>query len=103
MQDYSDLSALFFNGTLKRSPSKSNTDGLIEACGRLMEKQGVKTEVIRTIDHDIATGVQPDMREHGWETDEWPHIFEEKSERILTRSGARIKRSFVWESYNYFT
>lgn len=41
MQDYSDLSALFFNGTLKRSPSKSNTDGLIEACGRLMEKQGV--------------------------------------------------------------
>ena len=40
-----------------------------------MEKHGVNTEVIRTIDHDIATGVQPDMREHGWATDEWPEIY----------------------------
>ena len=28
------------------------------------------------IDHDIATGVWPDMREHGWATDDWPAIFE---------------------------
>jgi multimeric flavodoxin WrbA len=33
--------------------------------------------VIRTIDHpDIATGVWPDMREHGWKTDEWPKLYE---------------------------
>jgi multimeric flavodoxin WrbA len=41
-----------------------------------MDKHGVKTEVIRTIDHpDIATGVWPDMRAHGWENDEWPEIY----------------------------
>jgi multimeric flavodoxin WrbA len=40
-----------------------------------MEKQGVKTEVIRTVDHDIATGIYPDMREKGWDSDEWPEIY----------------------------
>lgn len=55
--DYSDLKALFFNGTLKRSPETSNTEGLIEVSRLLMEKQGVTTRVIRTVDHDIASGV----------------------------------------------
>ncbi len=41
-----------------------------------MEKHGIKTELIRPIDHDIAIGVYPDMREQGWETDEWPTIYE---------------------------
>ena len=27
---------------------------------------GVRVDVVRAIDHDIATGVWPDMREHGW-------------------------------------
>lgn len=40
-----------------------------------MEKNGVKTEVIRSIDHDIASGVYPNMREHGWEKDAWPDIY----------------------------
>lgn len=75
-KDFSDLSALFFNGTLTRSPEKSHTDLLIDISRKIMQKQGVKTEVIRTIDHDIATGVYPDMREHGWQTDEWPELYE---------------------------
>lgn len=74
-QNYSDLKALFFNCTLKKSPEKSNTDLLISVSRKIMEKQGVETELIRTIDHDIATGVYPDMREHGWKTDEWPDIY----------------------------
>lgn len=73
--DFSGLKALFFNGTLKKSPEVSNTEGLLEASRLLMEKHGVNTEVIRTIDHDIATGVYPDMREQGWKTDEWPEIY----------------------------
>lgn len=73
--DFSGLKALFFNGTLKKSPEVSNTEGLLEASRQLMEKHGVQTEVIRTIDHDIATGVYPDMREQGWKTDEWPEIY----------------------------
>lgn len=73
---FEGLSAVFFNGTLKRSPEKSNTEGLLRASMALMESHGVKTELIRTIDHDIATGVQPDMTKEGWATDEWPALFE---------------------------
>lgn len=73
--DFSDLRALFFNCTLKRSPEVSNTEGLLNVSRHIMDKHGVKTEVIRPIDHDIATGVYPDMRDHGWKTDEWPEIY----------------------------
>lgn len=73
--DFSGLKALYFNGTLKKSPEISNTEGLLRASMALMEKHGVKTELIRTIDHDIATGVYPDMREQGWDSDEWPEIY----------------------------
>lgn len=69
--NFSDMNALFFNGTLNKSPATSNTDGLINASKLLMEKLGVSVEIIRTIDHDIATGVYPDMREQGWVRDEW--------------------------------
>ena len=40
-----------------------------------MRKHGVEVDEIRFVDHDIATGVWPDMREHGWETDEWPAMY----------------------------
>lgn len=73
--DFRGLSAVFFNGTLKRSPETSNTDGLLNLSQKLMNDHGVKTEVIRTIDHDIATGVYPDMTEQGWETDAWPELW----------------------------
>jgi multimeric flavodoxin WrbA len=69
--NFSDLKALFFNGTLSKGSAKSNTDGLIDASKLLMQKLGVTTEVIRTINHDIATGIYSDMREHGWKRDEW--------------------------------
>ncbi len=40
-----------------------------------MQKNGVEVELIRTIDHRIASGVQPDMRKHGWDEDAWPDLF----------------------------
>ncbi len=73
--DFSNLKALYINATLKKSPEASNTEGLIKISRDIMDKHGVQTELIRAIDHDIATGVWPDMREHGWDTDEWPHIY----------------------------
>lgn len=73
--DFRGLKALFFNGTLKKSPEISNTEGLLQASMGLMKRHGVEAELIRTIDHDIATGVYPDMREHGWKTDEWPELY----------------------------
>jgi multimeric flavodoxin WrbA len=73
--DFTGLKAIFFNGTLTKSPDPSHTESLIKISQGVMEKRGVQTEIIRTIDHDIAVGVWPDMREHGWKTDEWPDIF----------------------------
>jgi multimeric flavodoxin WrbA len=73
--DFSGLKALFFNCTLKKSPEVSNTEGLVDISSEIMRKHGVEVEIIRPIDHDIATGVYPDMREHGWKTDEWPEIY----------------------------
>lgn len=73
--DFSGINAIFFNGTLKKSPEPSHTDLLIDISRGIMEKHSVDVEVLRTIDHDIATGVYPDMREHGAKTDEWPSIY----------------------------
>src|SRR3954453_13517360 len=77
--DYSDLSAFFINCTLKRSPETSNTQGLPRISRDLVPANGVTVDSIRAIDHDIATGVWPDMTEHGWDRDEWPEI----SERVM--------------------
>jgi multimeric flavodoxin WrbA len=73
---YDDLSALFFNCTLKPSPELSHTQGLIDRSAAIMAAHGVRTETIRAIDHDIATGVWPDMTEHGATTDAWPQLYE---------------------------
>ncbi len=73
--DFSGLRALYVNCTLKRSPQVSNTQGLADQSIAIMRGCGVSVEVVRAVDHEIATGVQPDMTEHGWERDEWPSIF----------------------------
>ncbi len=72
--DFGGLSALFLNCTLKKSPETSNTQGLIDISRGIMKKHGVKTEVVRPVDLDIATGVYPDMTKHGWKSDAWPKL-----------------------------
>jgi len=74
--DFSDLSALYVNCTLKRGPAPSNTRALADRSIGIMARLGVSVEVIRAVDHSIATGVQPDMTEHGWDRDDWPAIHE---------------------------
>lgn len=73
--DFTGLKALFFNCTLTKSPGMSHTDELIKISQNIMKRHGVRTELIRVIDYDIATGVWPDMRGHGWKTDAWPAIY----------------------------
>jgi multimeric flavodoxin WrbA len=77
--DFSDLRALFINCTLKRSPEPSHTQLLMDKSIGIMESEGVTVENLRAIDLDLATGVWPDMTEHGWATDLWPSI----SEKVL--------------------
>jgi multimeric flavodoxin WrbA len=74
--NFGDLRALFINCTLKRSPELSHTQGLADRSIAIMERLGVTVEVVRAVDHEIATGVWPDMTEHGWPRDEWPEIYE---------------------------
>jgi multimeric flavodoxin WrbA len=77
---FDGLRAMFFNGTLTRSPGPSHTDLLIGVSTSIMRKHGVDVEVVRTIDQNIATGIYPDMREHGWESDAWPEIYKRVQE-----------------------
>ncbi len=73
---FDGLRAVFINCTLKRSPEQSHTGGLIDISAAIMRKHGVEVDAIRAVDRDIATGVWPDMTEHGWDSDDWPAIFE---------------------------
>jgi multimeric flavodoxin WrbA len=76
MTDYSDLTALYINCTLKRSPEPSHTQGLMERSMDIMRVNGIEVDYLRALDYDIAIGVWPDMTEHGWAKDDWPAIFE---------------------------
>lgn len=71
---FAGLRALFVNATLKPSPALSHTDGLVHMSADVMRRHGVEVDQVRAVDHDIATGVWPDMTEHGAATDEWPAI-----------------------------
>lgn len=73
---FDDLKAVFVNCTLKRSPETSNTEGLMAVAKAIMDKRGVKTEMIRLVDHPVAPGVYPDMKEHGWPVDAWPELWQ---------------------------
>lgn len=82
--DFSGINALFLNCTLKRSPERSHTQGLVDIASTIMSKNGVQVEVLRPVDFDIAYGVYPDMTRQGWERDAWPELYERvKAAHIL--------------------
>jgi multimeric flavodoxin WrbA len=78
--DYSDLSALFVNCTLRPSPSPSHTDRLLDVSRGIMGRAGVSVDSLRLVDHDVAPGVQPDMTDadevdRPLERDDWPRLW----------------------------
>ncbi len=72
---YGDLRAVIFNGTLSRSPEPSHTDGLLEIVRTILDRVGVNVVEIRTVDNEIPPGVWPDMREQGYDRDDFPDIY----------------------------
>lgn len=67
--------ALFLNCTLRKSPSMSQTQPLIDKAIALFERQGVESEVIRVIDHHIEQAYWEDWEGEKHERpDEWPAI-----------------------------
>ena len=47
---FSDLQAVFLNGSLQRAPEMSPTQGLIDSSRASMEKHGVAVVVVRPLD-----------------------------------------------------
>ena len=73
--DFSDLSALFVNCTLKPTTAEpSNTQALMDNSVAIMEANGVETDLVRIADHEVPPGVEEDMTEHGYDRDDWPAI-----------------------------
>ena len=73
---FDGMRAMYLNCTLKRSPERSHTQGLIDVSKAILEKNGVSVEVLRPVDYDVAPGVYPDMTEQGFERDDWPAILD---------------------------
>jgi multimeric flavodoxin WrbA len=90
--DHSDLRAVFINGTLKRSPQISNTEGLIDVSARILRIRGVRVDIIRTVDHVIPPGVYPDMREQGWERDDFPGLYRD----LIAPAHILVLASPIW-------
>lgn len=68
---YDDLSVLFLNCTLSRSPIMSYTEGLMTIAKNIFEANGVRTEMLRPVDYDIAAGLGMNMADTPeWERDE---------------------------------
>ena len=72
---YKDLRIVIFNGTTKRSPEPSHTDGLLAIPLNIFSALSVRCDEVRTVDRTIPPGLWPDMREHGYEQDEFPEIY----------------------------
>ena len=89
--DFTGLRALYVNCTLKRSPEVSNTQGLIDVSVAIMETNGVSVDQFRAVDHDLAPGVYPDMREHGATTDAWPDLYEQ-----VQAADVLVLRTPIW-------
>ena len=64
------MRALVISCTLKRSPERSNTEGLAEVVIEALREADVEVDTVRAVDRHIAPGVSSD---EGGE-DEWPAV-----------------------------
>ncbi|MGK2930319.1 MAG: flavodoxin family protein [Acidimicrobiales bacterium] len=93
---YDDLSAVYVNCTLKRSPATSHTQFLMDHSATIMERAGASVTQIRAVDHDIAFGMSPDMGDvdaddGGVDHDGWPAI-----ERQILDADILVLGSPIW-------
>jgi multimeric flavodoxin WrbA len=71
--DFSDLSALFINCSIKTDKKESHTQLLIDKVVGIMKKEGVKVDQVYALEHDIAFGMVEDAHPDGVK-DDWPEI-----------------------------
>jgi multimeric flavodoxin WrbA len=70
------LKALLVNTSLKKDPSQSHTKSLLNASANILEKAEVEVEHLHLLSHSVPPGIYPDMTEHGWESDDWPMLWD---------------------------
>lgn len=87
---FGGLRAVVVNTTLKRSPELSNTQGLLDRSIALLRANGVEVDTFRLVDHEVAPGVMPDMREEGWPADAWPTLWPRIAEADILIIGSPI-------------
>lgn len=83
------LKALFINCSLKNDKADSHTQTLMDKSASIMEREGVKVELLHALDHKIAFGMIKDGREEGLE-DEWPTIQQKIMEADILVIGSPI-------------
>src|SRR5688572_17123355 len=66
------MKALFLSCTLRLSPERSNTEALCEVLIAQLAREGVTSELIRLVDHNVKPGVRSDEGDG----DGWPAIRE---------------------------
>lgn len=75
--DFSNISAVLLNCSLKPDPSESHTRRLLNRIGGIMRSEGVAVDSIHLREHAVAFGMAKDLSDS--EPDEWPAI----QERIM--------------------
>jgi len=78
-------------GTLKKA-GLSNTETLSEFLAERMKRQGIESEIVRLVDHDILPGTCSDMGEG----DAWPAILE----KILDSDFLVIATPIWWDNHS---
>jgi len=66
------LKAVFLLGTLKHSPTRSNTDTLSEYLAEHLKAHDVESDIIRLVDYHIEPGIET----HVGIPDDWPKLLE---------------------------
>lgn len=88
--DFSNLSALYLNCTLKPSPRPSHTEDLMNNSMAILEANGVEVELLRPVDFHLPPGISPDMSKDGYEKDDWPQLQQKVLEADILVLGSPI-------------
>jgi len=70
------LKALLVNTSLKKRSSESHTDLLLDASANILERASVLVDRLHMLDYSVPPGIYPDMTNHGWDSDDWPALWE---------------------------
>lgn len=73
--DFSELSAVYINCTLKNSSRQSHTEGLMHVSMAILKAENVAVQYLRLADYDVPVGLLPNMTEKGAGKDDWPAIY----------------------------